>query len=344
MPRENIKFELRGTVFEVQSVMARQACDVLARRPRALQWVVRSKASSEIFHAFLSAIEGKPVEVTKENVDGLSELCSEFQCWSLSARIAAFKETPAYQIWRHHARLEALEKQMLLVVEFIDRTGQADAPAQKADVAAVGGAKKQKQKAAAAAPPVRGPSQRGVGFGSVIAPSLPEIFAEFGAKRFSLLWRGGSDGFAAQDFHRCCDGHANTLTLIEDTKGNIFGGFTPVEWDSRKWNGKTGVESNLWKADVNLKSFIFTLKNPHGLPARKFPLKPEKKALTIWCPSDWGPCFGDISVHDNCNANTYSFTSLGSSYTNSTGIEGKAFFTGSQNFTVNEIEVFEITD
>jgi hypothetical protein len=40
------------------------------------------------------------------------------------------------------------------------------------------------------------------------------------------------DAFRANQFHRRCDGHANTLTVILDTKGNIFGGFTPVEWES----------------------------------------------------------------------------------------------------------------
>jgi hypothetical protein len=52
-----------------------------------------------------------------------------------------------------------------------------------------------------------------------------------------------------------------------DTNGNIFGGFTPVKWDSY-----TGH-----KADPSLKSFLFTLKNPHNFPARRFALKAEKK-------------------------------------------------------------------
>jgi hypothetical protein len=52
--------------------------------------------------------------------------------------------------------------------------------------------------------------------------------------------------------------------VILDTIGNIFGGFAPVEWESRLWNAKYG------KADDSLKSFVFTLKNPHNIPARKF--------------------------------------------------------------------------
>jgi hypothetical protein len=66
---------------------------------------------------------------------------------------------------------------------------------------------------------------------------------------FQNLWRGGRDGFGASQFHGRCDGHANTLTVLLDTKGNIFGGFTPV-------------------TDESQKSFLFTLTNPQNVGAR----------------------------------------------------------------------------
>jgi hypothetical protein len=173
----------------------------------------------------------------------------------------------------------------------------------------------------------------------------PGLVAVFHGKRFTLLWRGSRDGFGARDFHGRCDGHANTLTLIEDTKGNIFGGFTPVEWESRVWNEKGGSENNCYKADLTMKSFVFTLKNPHNFPARKFALKANKKDEAIYCDSSWGPCFWDVDVADKCNANNGSFTyHFGGVYTNDTGLDGYIFFTGSLHFTVKEIEVFEITD
>jgi hypothetical protein len=53
-------------------------------------------------------------------------------------------------------------------------------------------------------------------------------------KCFNLLWRGSRDEFTAEAFHRRCNRHANTLTLILDSGGNVFGGFTPVEWESRR--------------------------------------------------------------------------------------------------------------
>jgi hypothetical protein len=180
-------------------------------------------------------------------------------------------------------------------------------------------------------------------FGSLIVLDFPAIFAEFLRKRFSLLWRGSRDGFRARDFHRRCDGHANTLTVILDTDGNVFGGFTPVEWESCEYNGKAGKENNCWKADDSLMSFLFTLKNPHNIPARRFALRAEGKWPAIGCDSKYGPCFVGILVSDDCNANTDSSTSLGHAYTNDTGLDEETVFTGSFNFQVKEIEVFEVT-
>jgi hypothetical protein len=53
----------------------------------------------------------------------------------------------------------------------------------------------------------------------------------------------------------------DSSTFEGDTEGNIFDGFTPVKWQSRKWNRKHKDEDNCWKADDSLKSFRFTLKN-----------------------------------------------------------------------------------
>jgi hypothetical protein len=174
---------------------------------------------------------------------------------------------------------------------------------------------------------------------SLIVSSFPPIFDEFRGKRFVLLWRGSGDRFGARDFHGRCDGHANTLTLILDTGGNVFGGFTPLEWES--------LSSYKFKCDDSLKSFLFMLKNPHNTPARKFALMADQKHSAILCHSSCGPAFGDtdgIYVRDNCNANTDSFTGLGVAYTNGTALRGEVVFTGSRDFQVREIEVFEITD
>jgi hypothetical protein len=69
-------------------------------------------------------------------------------------------------------------------------------------------------------------------FDSGVVSSFPSLFDDFCGKWFVLLWRGSRAGFRARDFHGRCDGHANTLTLILDTGGNVFGGFAPLQWES----------------------------------------------------------------------------------------------------------------
>jgi hypothetical protein len=171
---------------------------------------------------------------------------------------------------------------------------------------------------------------------SLIPSDFPKIFADFQGKQFSLLWQGSRDGFGASEFHSRCDGRANTLTAILDTDGNIFGGFTPLEWESK----------SRWKPDDSQRSFLFTLKNPHSIPARKFALKTRRNYQAISCTPKWGPHFVEIDVSDHCNANTLSWSGLGcnNTYTNDTGLNGSIVFTGSNHFQVKEIAVFEITD
>jgi hypothetical protein len=58
---------------------------------------------------------------------------------------------------------------------------------------------------------------------------------------------------------------------------NIFGGFTPAEWES------TSIPK--FKADPNLKSFLFSMNNPQNFSAAKFALMNQNQSTTI----DYGP-------------------------------------------------------
>jgi hypothetical protein len=323
-----------GEVFRVRDLAVRQTRDRLAQGPRAQPFEVHSAVSAGVFRLFRSTVEGEVIEIKNANIGGLSAVCDEFGFGSLSQRLRAFKDSPA----RQKVRVDTLEEKVFQL---------------EADVQAHQGSH---QTAAAAQAGLESDVRilkgwAGPRLDSGVVPAFSPIFAEFRnfftefrEKRFWLLWRGGRDGFRARDFHSRCDGHANTVTVILDNKGNVFGGFTPVEWESRVWNGKSRHENNCLKADESLKSFLFTLKNPHNDLARRFALKAEKKDEAIWCHSDFGPRFWDIVVWDNCNANTNSFSGwFGTCYTNDTGLDGKTFFTGSLYFQVKEIEVFEIT-
>jgi hypothetical protein len=168
---------------------------------------------------------------------------------------------------------------------------------------------------------------------STILSTIPTPLNQFSSKEWTLLYRGSRDGFRASNFHSKCDGHSNTVTVILTTKGFIFGGFTPIAWDS----------SSSYKADTSQQSFLFSVKNARNSDPRSFPLVNSSSA--IYCGSSYGPTFGSHSLYvaDGCNEKANSSTNLGSGYRNDTGLNGTEVFTGEYNFQVKEMEVFSIT-
>jgi hypothetical protein len=128
------------------------------------------------------------------------------------------------------------------------------------------------------------------------------------------------------------------LTVIEDTGGWIFGGFTPTHWVD------SGVsETSIITSDPTRHSLLFSLRNPWGTGPMKFPLLHARSALC--CHRTYGPSFGrlcDLLVSDNCNQNSISYTKIGQDYDNPTGRDGATFFTGALRFCVKEILVFQL--
>lgn len=53
-------------------------------------------------------------------------------------------------------------------------------------------------------------------------------------KELTLEYRGSEDGFKASDFQRNCYHKAKTLTIVKTTKGDVFGGYANVPWNSNK--------------------------------------------------------------------------------------------------------------
>jgi hypothetical protein len=175
---------------------------------------------------------------------------------------------------------------------------------------------------------------------SVIKSMTPldtAIFNLLEGKRITLLWRGTEHGFSVTEFHERCNNKRNTITIILDTDGNIFGGFTPLPWSSR---------SESLRDDSN-KSFLFSVKNPHNIHPIRFQLS-STYSYAIKCSPDYGPMFGgnDLIIHNNCNVDSKNSTEgFGTNYKNDSPIEySSTFFTGQPKFTVQEIEVFEIDE
>ena len=48
-------------------------------------------------------------------------------------------------------------------------------------------------------------------------------------KKLKLLYRSSEHNFTAKSYHKHCDGHRRTLTIIHSNYGNIFGGYAPCK-------------------------------------------------------------------------------------------------------------------
>lgn len=152
-------------------------------------------------------------------------------------------------------------------------------------------------------------------------------------KKLKLLYRGSRDGFGSSDFHSKCDGHSNTITMIETTKGYVFGGYTSVSWSSKE----------VYFSDSN--AFLFSLVNKFNHP---FLCKVLDEAYSIDCSSDYGPDYGpdfgesDIHITNNSNISNDS-SGIFRSYSKPADLNAPngIYFTDEKNFQVKEIEVFQ---
>jgi hypothetical protein len=315
---------------EVSSVALLGNCTLFQNNPALLgaPYAVRSPTSPATFRQFVTALEGGDAEITNDNARELVLLCGEFGYEALYARVLAFHGQAAPEDReRNRVRDGEIAALNAVVGNLVERIAEL--------VATVNG--------------LRDGMALVRSLDSLILFDLPELLAEFRGRRMILLWRGSRDGFLARDFHRHCDNHANTLTVIMDTDRNIFGGFTPAKWEARTWNKLFDAQNNTYQADPARRSFLFTLRNPHNFPPKKFPLKASDTHRAIICDECTGPFFRDIVVTNSGNTNRTNYTrSFGMTYENDTGFNGppkeNTFFTGSPYFTVAEVEVFEIVN
>ena len=152
-------------------------------------------------------------------------------------------------------------------------------------------------------------------------------------KEFKLLYQASRDGFNAASFHAMCDHLPRTLTVIQTTKGFIFGGYTSIEWDGTK----------SWKADPS--AFLFSLVNisqPQLMPVK------AGDAHSIYCHPSHGPIFGaghSIHISNNSNTTTVSYSNLcrqSYDFTLFDDVTNDQLLAGSRNFQTSEIEVYQL--
>ena len=150
-----------------------------------------------------------------------------------------------------------------------------------------------------------------------------------------LIFRGTRDGMTNIAFHNKCDNKSETITLIKNDKGNIFGGYASISW--------TNPSSSTYYSAPE--SFLFTLSNNYNTEPTKFPSKNDQKEVEH--NSRYGPIFGggtDLGVYkDILNKGGWSYFPY--TYEDVLG-KGKSIFTGDSNnnidFKIKEIEVFKI--
>lgn len=152
--------------------------------------------------------------------------------------------------------------------------------------------------------------------------------------QFNLLMRGSVHGFDTKSFHKHCDYKGKTLTLIKSAEYKcVFGGYTDIVWTSggdKKEKGNT---------------FLFSLRSN-----LEFIKMPFQSGFEIRDYSNCNPWFGsgnDLVLQDNCNnpINFKNFSNIGNSFCLPEGVQSFTdasfnFLAGTQNFRVEELEVF----
>jgi hypothetical protein len=109
-----------GETFRVPRERLASQCD-LFNDPALLAapYAVRSSVPLPAFRDFLAALDQETFELTNENVGGLALLCAEFGFRAFSAKLSAFKGSPAFRAVRAsedakaRLRIAALEERWL---------------------------------------------------------------------------------------------------------------------------------------------------------------------------------------------------------------------------------------
>eukprot|EP00771_Trimastix_marina_P000673 gnl/Trimastix_PCT/1696.p1 GENE.gnl/Trimastix_PCT/1696~~gnl/Trimastix_PCT/1696.p1 ORF type:complete len:397 (+),score=56.95 gnl/Trimastix_PCT/1696:159-1193(+) len=168
--------------------------------------------------------------------------------------------------------------------------------------------------------------------GSIVPPDAFPALAEWVPRHYTraeLLYKATRDGFMTATFHTKCNNQGTTLTLIQSTNGNLFGGYTPIPWTS---DGQYHVDTA---------TFIFSLRRDGQV--RPFRCLQHSGQCHVHHGSD-RIAFGlghDIYVADNANQNRSSHVIVGGTFTLSNG--ENPHLAGKKNFKAAEIEVYKLT-
>lgn len=143
-----------------------------------------------------------------------------------------------------------------------------------------------------------------------------------------LIYKGSKQGL---DFHKYCDNQGPTLTLYKSNMDRVFGGYTPINWQSRGTNFKEGGNS-----------FIFSLRDDETFSK----LLHNLDGFEIHDYAGYLPSFSSDIY--NTPSNTVNFQSqLGTYYKLPDDIqkgsqEANSYLAGEYNFTIKDVEVYKV--
>ena len=146
--------------------------------------------------------------------------------------------------------------------------------------------------------------------------------------KFNLLFSTNKDNDSASTFHYYCDGIFPTVTVVLDTTGRRFGGYSTQSWC------QSAVGANYSRAPG---SFIFNLSNK-----QKYDLE-EFNIYAIYRHNSYGPTFGGghtLYISNSCKSNSNSYCNKYTSY--KTGDNNLFGNSGQTNFQVSNYEVYQV--
>lgn len=146
--------------------------------------------------------------------------------------------------------------------------------------------------------------------------------------KFALLYNNANDSDGSNYFHMNCDGVFPTVTVVLDTSGRRFGGYS-----TKSWSQSPAGASYSRAPD----SFIFNLSQK-----KKYNLKDQMESNAVYRHNSYGPTFGgghDLYLANSCRSNNNSYCNKSSYLTENVNLLGSG---GSTNFQVSSYEVYQV--
>ena len=153
-----------------------------------------------------------------------------------------------------------------------------------------------------------------------------------GRHKYTLLYKISRDGCNATTFHTNCNNKGATVTVLYNSNGSVYGGYTSLSWRSVENYG------------VDNKAFLFRLYQNGTFQPVQFPAVGETNA--IYDSADYGPTFGgghDLNTftgtvkHDGTGFLLNGYTSFGNSFS----MKGEDLNTiCNGNLKVTDLEVY----